>query len=78
VHLPGRRFPGLVIQGDSLSILHSALSNAKQAMLDGRLEEAGENIDEALDSVTERLAFYEGTLDAAQMPLPYVHRLTSR
>ncbi len=74
VQLPGRNFPGLVIQGDSLSILHSTLSEAREALRNNRADEAAEPLDDALESVASRLSFYESTLLAAGLTLPYSRR----
>lgn len=40
VRLPGRRFPGVLIQGDTLSILQSAVTELAELCAAGDLEEA--------------------------------------
>ena len=71
VQLPGRHFPGLVIQGDSLHILLGVLAEAKRALAEGDTAEARDCIDEAIEAVAGRVEFYESTLSAAGMALPY-------
>ena len=73
VRIPGRRFPGAVLQGDSLSILHA---NAKD--LSSRLKELGVQDEELLCGAQElqeqllgRLLHYQQVLAAHEMELPY-------
>lgn len=57
VRLPGRRFPGVVVQGDSLSILRQAVAEVRDACARGDAAEALENADfllTDLDSILER------------------------
>ncbi|MFF3458575.1 DUF6959 family protein [Streptomyces sp. NPDC002730] len=42
MHLPGRRFPGVLIQGDSLSILRSDVADVVEALGQGDVAGAGE------------------------------------
>jgi hypothetical protein len=71
--MPGRNFPGCVIQGDSLSILLSSaevvLDLAKQAGHEELIEEATDLV----GSLAGRLAHYENVLKAHGIGLPY-HR----
>lgn len=71
VKLPGRRFPGLVIQGDTLSILRGDIAEAADLLKAGN----GASAASALGDVTERLddllAHYEKVLRAAGYELPY-------
>ena len=73
VRIPGRRFPGVVLQGDSLSILHV---NAKD--LSTRLKELGVQDEELLYAAQElqeqllgRLLHYQQVLAAHGIELPY-------
>lgn len=72
VRLPQRRFPGLLVQGDSLSIL---VEDAQRLAAD---IQAGADVhDQATDlaqQLTELLAYYASTLAAHGMPLPYNDR----
>jgi hypothetical protein len=71
VRMPGRKFPGCVIQGDSLSIL---LNNAERvyslAMETGNEDLIGE-AEVLRDALEERLYHYEGVLRALGIDLPY-------
>jgi hypothetical protein len=69
VHTPGRRLPGLVIQGDTLWNLQEM---AKGVVVD--LGEGGrpfENAQELADQLHGSLEHYEATLNAHGLPLPY-------
>jgi hypothetical protein len=72
VRMPGRRFPGVVIQGDALSaLLDSALS-----LVESLANKAGsEELDLAVElanQVESHLEHYEETLSAKGWSLPYV------
>jgi hypothetical protein len=78
VQLPGRRFPGVVVQGDSLSSmfdeLASALRHAKH-----RRDEKGYYATFAVASrLQELLAAYENTLGAIGSSLPYSAAIKTR
>jgi hypothetical protein len=73
VRAPGRRFPGVVFQGDSLSILHA---NAKDLSI--RLKELDVQDEELLYAAQEvqeqllgRLLHYQQVLAAHGIELPY-------
>lgn len=73
VRVPGRSFPGVVIQGDSLSILHE---NAKTLSL--RVQQLGVQDEELLYAAQElqgqlldRLLHDQKTLAAHDISLPY-------
>jgi hypothetical protein len=70
LQMPGRRFPGLVIQGDALWNLHEV---AKGVVAD--LRGGGRPFEEAqelADQLHGFLEHYEATLNAYRIPLPYV------
>jgi hypothetical protein len=70
VRMPGRKFPGVVIQGDSLSILVSAAEIIRSRVPAGDeiLREAAEELCRLL---THRLAHYEEVLRENGIELPY-------
>ena len=74
VRMPGRRFPGCVIQGDSLSnLLRDAnviLERAK-ALGDAELIDF---TDDLVTAISGRLDHYETVLQAHGIDLPYVKR----
>lgn len=71
VKMPQRRFPGLVIQGDTMSILvtlaETIYERAKKSSDSELLEEA----DELKDRLKAFLLHYETVLGAHQLDLPY-------
>ncbi|RUP11085.1 hypothetical protein [Hyphomicrobium sp.] len=69
---PGRRFPGILIQGDTLySIVYNAES-AKAALGRGDLKKATEEIDELVEGLRARLDHYKKVLLDHGLPLPFV------
>lgn len=71
VRAPGRRFPGVLIQGDSLSIMVQAVADLRTAIERGALEEAKEEADNLHEALRQRLLHYEQVLGAHGLPLPY-------
>jgi uncharacterized protein DUF6959 len=69
VRLPPRRFPGLLIQGDSLSVLAEDARRLATAIRDG--VDAQELADDLAKALTGLLANYAATLAANDIPLPY-------
>jgi hypothetical protein len=71
VRMPGREFPGCVVQGDSLAIL-CRLARSIVARLDRALDvELREDADELRESLESRLRHYESVLSEHGLPLPY-------
>jgi hypothetical protein len=72
VHLPGRHFPGVVIQGDSLANITRAVMDIRErvAKIAGQEESVGE-LDEVLEQLYARVALYETALEQHGMDLPY-------
>jgi hypothetical protein len=71
VQLPGRKFPGVVFQGDSLHILVENLRQMSQAATrhdDEKLLAGFEEILSVLDEVT---GHYESVCRSRGIPLPY-------
>lgn len=71
VRLPLRRFPGVLIQGDSLSILRSEVAEVIEACDQGDLAGARETAGLLLANLDELLARYTAALDAHKIPRPY-------
>ena len=77
VRTPGRKFPGIVVQGDSLCILCRAAKNVVDALTAAK--RAGTpGLDDALDGAEEvhaglraRLDAYEACLRERGIALPY-------
>lgn len=73
VTAPGRRFPGLVIQGDSLAILCSDLRDIatwvdQHAAADDEIRFAVQDVQEQF---LNRLLHYQSVLQGCGIPLPY-------
>lgn len=78
VRAPGRSFPGCLIQGDSLSILHRDAFDISRrlkelAITDETLLSAAASLQENL---AERLMHYQAVLAAHGLTLPYTRPVT--
>ena len=71
VQLPTRRFPGVVVQGDSLSGLVADLRTASEALGIGDLDEAQGWLAEVIDWLEDAKTTYETTLADRGIELPY-------
>ena len=71
VRMPGREFPGCVIQGDSLSILHTlAITIRGRVAAWGDEDLAGDAV-ELVELLESRLTHYERVLAEHGIGLPY-------
>lgn len=75
VRMPGRAFPGVLVQGDTLSILREHVANAARLLAgpDGGGEALGQ-LGIALDDLDAMLDRYERVLDANGLRRPYAAR----
>ncbi len=71
VRLPGRRFPGVLIQGDTLANLRAGLAEVQEACTGGNLEEASESVAFVLRDPDSLLEHYIRALGAHGMQLPF-------
>jgi uncharacterized protein DUF6959 len=69
--LPWRQFPGVLLQGDSLKILHDDLGEAIDALREHDIPGATEVLDDIGARIAELVARYEAALYAAGIELPY-------
>lgn len=69
VRLPQRRFPGLLMQGDSLSTLAGDARELAAALRTGA--DPNDLADDLAEQLSDMLAFYAATLAAHGIPLPY-------
>ncbi|MCY1045334.1 hypothetical protein OV208_28720 [Corallococcus sp. bb12-1] len=80
VHLPGRQYPGVVIQGDSLSILHALVREARELCPAAPTKDGADDTASLLDDVEERLrdylTMYEAVLKERHIPLPYAEAIS--
>ncbi|MGW7405666.1 DUF6959 family protein [Streptomyces sp. NPDC054833] len=68
---PGRRFPGVLAQGDSLHILRSDMAEVVGACERGDLDEARESAGLLLANLDTLLTRYEAALGEPGIPRPY-------
>ena len=71
VRAPGRQFPGVVVQGDTLSILHSAAGEIAERVRSGADEELAAEAAMLRDQLAGLLAAYESAMDRHGLALPY-------
>lgn len=72
VQLPGRQHPGVVVQGDSLSILIKRLNDVRKALQNGRSDEALTLLSDELEETLAPIqAHYERVLAEKGIELPY-------
>ncbi|MEU9365584.1 hypothetical protein AB0D71_12690 [Streptomyces avermitilis] len=71
VRLPGRRFPGVLIQGDSLHILRSDLAEVVEACERGDLADARDSAGLLLAGLDALLTRYADALREHEIPRPY-------
>ena len=68
---PGRKFPGSLIQGDSLSVLCSLADEACAEARSSGSKEAFESMNEPRNSLWDRLNHYSQVLEEHNIPLPF-------
>ncbi|MFE6035999.1 DUF6959 family protein [Streptomyces sp. NPDC056452] len=71
VRLPPRRFPGVLIQGDSLSIIRREVAEVVEACDQGDLAGARETAGFLLADLDALQARYTAALDTHKIPRPY-------
>ena len=71
VRMPGRSYPGCVIQGDSLSILLSYIERAHSLALGTGNSELIDELASLKESLEDRLIHYEQVIKAHGFDLPY-------
>lgn len=62
VQIPGRKFPGVVIQGDSLKVMSDLVSEIARCLSSGDIDEAKGVTEELANSLSARLEVYEHAL----------------
>ena len=71
VRLPGRKFPGVLIQGDSLSILRDDVAHIVESCAEGDLAEVRESCALLLADLDALLDKYQTALRAHDIPMPF-------
>jgi hypothetical protein len=75
IRMPGRRFPGSVIQGVSLSIMRNLAHSIHRRVTRVADDELTADAEELLSLLDERLMHYEKVLAKHGMELPYVKEM---
>jgi hypothetical protein len=71
VRMPGRSFPGCVVQGDSLHILSQLANRVCELARTAGSEELVDEANDLAEQLAGRLAHYESVLKAHGLALPY-------
>jgi hypothetical protein len=72
VHLPGRQFPGIEIQGDTFATLRTSLGEAVRSLRRDPVDPAGLDVlDSAIREMDLMLGFYEQVLADRGIKCPY-------
>ncbi|MER5820940.1 DUF6959 family protein [Streptomyces mirabilis] len=71
VCMPGRRFPGVLVQRDSLQILRSDVAEVVEVCERGDLNEARESAGLLLANLDALLTRFEAALGEHEIPRPY-------
>ena len=71
VSVPGRSFPGCVVQGDSLSILLGYAKTVWEKVKDSGDEDLAGSAEELVELLQSRLDHYERVLAEHGIELPY-------
>ena len=71
VQLPGRNYPGVVIQGDSLNILVNRIKSMSKLLSDGDTENLSEELKDVQEELCGVLCHYELICKNRNISLPY-------
>ena len=72
VRMPTRKFPGIVVQGDTFSALWASASNARHLLRKPETTPEGlDQLDLLVDQLDEILTRYEHALASHEIPRPY-------
>jgi hypothetical protein len=71
VQLPGRKFPGVVVQGDTLNALIMQLTRMRELLAANHLSELSEELEDLRDHLAGRRSHYEIVCASHGIGLPY-------
>jgi len=71
VKLPSRRFPGILVQGDSYFILLSEITKAMDLISANETAEAYQILEDVAEGMQHMLGYYEDALKENGIALPY-------
>ncbi|MEL6893509.1 MAG: hypothetical protein AAFP84_18095 [Actinomycetota bacterium] len=71
IKLPSRRYPGVVLQGDSLAILVHDLLGVREALERSDIDVAVDGLADVVERLQEVKSSYERALSAHEIKKPY-------
>jgi hypothetical protein len=71
IHFPGRQFPGVLLQGDSLRVMAGLAAEVSRQLSVGDLEEARLVAEDLAEQLGSRVKLYEDVMRAHGLSLPY-------
>jgi len=71
IRLPERKFPGVLVQGDSVSILVANLRQSRDRLQQGEHEDGIGWLIQVLDDLEAMQRAYEAALTEHSIPFPY-------
>jgi len=71
IRVPERKFPGVLIQGDSLRSLLVDIEEIIECCKRGDLREVSDGLEYLKESLADYLQVYEDVLKEHEIPLPY-------
>jgi predicted RNase H-like HicB family nuclease len=71
VQLPGRKFPGVVVQGDTLRSLVKRVDELMQLLGSGEVDELSAGLRDIKEQLTEAMTHYEVVCADRGIGLPY-------
>ena len=71
VQLPGRNFPGVVVQGDTLNSLVRQLARISELLTTNQTDELAAEVEEMREELSGAVAHYESVCVTRGIALPY-------
>lgn len=71
VQTPGRKFPGMILQGDSLSTLYRLTRQVHDLLAKNDIVDAQDVVLQLEDQIADYLVVYEKTMKSFDRELPY-------
>lgn len=71
VQLPERKYPGVVVQGDTLHSLHQQAEQMAQLLSTGELDELADEIEALKELLSQALSHFEQVCANRNIDLPY-------
>ncbi len=71
VQLPGRNFPGVVVQGDTLNALVRQLQKISELLMANEVDELASEVEDMREQLLGAIAHYESVCTTRGIALPY-------